>query len=104
MITSYILLTGAISDGVGEKVKGNSYYKNSSNILTVLTDMTTVDATVKIEATLVSNPDDNDWFDITPSIMLDGISTETVHGNFVWVRASVENYVSGIINSIAIQY
>ena len=61
---------------------------------------------VKWQASLSTQPADNDWFDLDDTAVGDGSTalTETgfrnFSGNFVWLRVSVTSFQAGTINRI----
>ena len=100
-----ILLENISGEIVGDAVKGNSYYRNTSNYTTLHVDLaTTLNATLRIEASLVEEPEDDDWVDVTPALAISGINSYVIPGNFVWIRATVTDYLAGTINSVKINY
>jgi hypothetical protein len=103
-ITTQILLSNASADTIGEAVKANAYYHRLSNYSTLNVDLSTLDANTQIQCTLNTNPNEDDWFDVTPTLITDGTQSYVIKGNFVWARAVVTDYVAGTINSITLEY
>lgn len=107
--------TGGIVNLVGEKQQGNGYSGFNNPNMTVNIQVVNFTGRVKIQASLVSDPSDNDWFDI----LLDGnayvqypqIPTRptgnpfgdtsslgfTFSGNYTWLRAVMDrSYITPI--------
>jgi hypothetical protein len=64
--------------------------------------------TITIEATLDSDPDTAAWFDAlaygdASSVLTQSIS-ESVVGNFTWLRAKVQTFDAGTINLVTATY
>jgi hypothetical protein len=93
---------------VSDKLKGDGYFGGSDGLHTIMCVATTeFVGTVTMQATLATEPADNDWFNINDSTVcytaLDTRTTSTADcvnfaGNFVWVRANVA------IDAGAVQY
>jgi hypothetical protein len=120
MITTQTLLTnvvhgtpsgrydGSSQDWLSDAVKAADYYQGRGGVQTVGFNVTGFTGTITIEATLDSNPTSADWFDtitygdastaITQSI------AESIVGNFTWLRARIEHFDSGTINSVTATY
>ena len=82
--------------------KGNGYYGYTDGLHTVSYKLTNI----KFQATLLQNPTDSDWFDVTSTTVGDGTNAVTGNfffnftGNFVWCRAHITNFSSGNINQV----
>jgi hypothetical protein len=85
---------------ISEKQKGDGYYGSSDGFHTVTYTVTPNFAgTLKVQASLMTQPASTDWFDVTnTSVVYDRINnipaTTTTNyvnfvGNFTWVRAKV---------------
>lgn len=82
-----------------EKVKGEGYYSSGDGLHTVsITTNRYFEGTVKIQATLASEPQESDWFDVKNTSVtyaqIDVRSSNSVDlfnftGNFVWVRGHI---------------
>ena len=90
----------------GENFKGDGYYGRSDGVHTVQTRVTSLIASVKIQATLATTPADTDWVDIETVVNGDGSTAITqgyltnFTGNYVWIRIAVTNFTAGTINTI----
>jgi len=86
--------------------KGNGYYGYTDGLHTVSYKLTNFIGIIKFQATLLQNPTDNDWVDITSTAVGDGVNGFTGNyffnftGNFVWCRAHITNFTSGQINQV----
>ena len=92
---------------VGEKFKGAGFYGLGNGLHTVSYQVTGFSGSIKTQATLATDPQDEDWFDVVGSDYTGANSTEVstanFTGNFVWVRAHV-TYTDGVVNRILINY
>lgn len=92
---------------VGEKYRGDGYRRSNDGFHTVGYYLKDFIGTVKIQATLATEPSDNDWFDVNNTSIGDGVSSISENlfrnftGNFVWIRVVVENFTAGSITKIA---
>lgn len=111
----------------GEAFKGDGYYGLGDGVHTVEIQISGFTGSILIQASLASSPTGSDWFSIpltlagsetlvidttgaiskinVPQIIQYTTATTSVKvynftGNFVWVRAIVENWTSGAINRI----
>lgn len=125
--TTLILLSQTTFSNVGNvtsyTVTGNrqqaaSYYIGNRDLQTVALSTVGVSGNIFIEASLATDPStDSDWFDVyeleananaangTPSKLASTTSLGVnIEGNFVWMRAKVEDFASGIIQYIKVSY
>jgi len=96
------------------KVKGDGYYKGGDGVHTYEIKVDGFYGTVKIEATLASEPTSDDWFDVSGTEHTADPSDSTVNrtgsymynftGNFVWLRAVISNFTDGTVNHIRVNY
>ena len=97
---------GSSSSFNSDKVKGDGYYGFADGVHTVQTRVTSLVATVKLQATLATTPADTDWVDIETVVNGDGSTAITqgyltnFTGNYVWIRVAVTNFTAGTINTI----
>lgn len=98
---------GVSPDFAGVPVKAAAYYTKNKSIQTVSWYLDNLEAVVYIEATLDSDPETADWFelfnvqDVGPVTEND---VENVEGNFTWIRARVEGFTAGEIIKISLSY
>lgn len=95
---------------VGDASKGDGFYGRSDGIHTVQYSIKGFTGTVIIEATLASEPVENDWFVVYeqfyPDLNAEPATTSKVTnftGNYVWIRAKVV-YTDGVVNSIMLNH
>jgi hypothetical protein len=101
----------AVETVIGDAFKGDGYYGRSDGFHTVQYTLDGFVGTIDIQATLAVDPTNADWFtvytqsypaDSTGSISGSFITNFT--GNYVWVRAYVNNWTDGTVNSIQLNH
>jgi hypothetical protein len=89
-------------------VPAANYYGGYGSIQTIRYELSGFVGIITIEATLNDLPDQAQWVDISErgdgSTSDTGVTTSTVTGNFTWLRARVENFDGGTINSVTVAY
>ena len=95
----------------GEKFKGDGYYGRSDGFHTVQYTLDGFVGTIDIQATLAVDPGDADWFTIYtqayPVVNDEGTTGSFMTnftGNYVWVRAYVNNWTDGSVNNIQLNH
>ena len=99
---------GSSQDWVSDAVKAAGYYRGRSGVQTMGFSVSGFTGTITIEATLDSDPDTAAWFDAleygdASSVLTQSIS-ESVVGNFTWLRAKVQTFDAGTINLVTATY
>jgi hypothetical protein len=102
---------------VGEKQQAAAFYLANSNLQTITWNLGNningnspvyFVGTIKIQASLVTNPGALDWFDVyTVSVSSTATGQSGFYnltGNYVWLRAVVTQWTSGPIQAIAVSY
>jgi hypothetical protein len=94
---------------IGEKCPAASYYLAGKNLQTVTWKTKNFKGIIKIQATLVENPtNDNDWVDVYKIDATQNILTQSsyanITGNFVWLRATIGLFTGGVVQSIKVSY
>jgi hypothetical protein len=113
----------------GEKFKGDGYYGRTDGLHTVQANVTGFTGNIAFQGTLEIDPDESDWstifidgvntstlgfVDTTGAITQSSGNSISVleldnktgslnynfTGNFVWIRAKVNNWTQGIVNSV----
>jgi len=124
--TTLILLpqTAYLNPGNGAPytVTGNSqpaaaYYLGNKDLQTVNIRLTNCTGNIVIEASLATDPTNDDWFDVymleananatpnsAPQIASNASVYTNVEGNFVYLRAKVEDFQGGGVNYIKVSY
>lgn len=97
-----------------DRQKAVGYYKSTSTSQTVRFSTNDFVGQIVLQGTLDADPtDDSDWFDaytFPGDSATDGstaITTTysiTLHGNFTWIRAQVQQFTDGVIDSITLTY
>ena len=98
----------------GEKYKGDGYYGRSDGLHTVQYNLTGLNGSVTIQATLAVSPIEDDWFTVyTKTYALSGSQSDSTNeklsnlvnftGNYVWIRARIE-YTDGTVNGIILNH
>lgn len=87
--------------------KGAGYHRTSNGLHTAIYSFNNFTGTVKIQATLSTDPKSTEWFDVDLTEYV-GDETSTTHsanftGNFVWLRAAY-NVQGGEITEIRYSY
>lgn len=101
--------TGNSMEAVGEKIRADAYYAQSDGLHSVAIHLQNFTGRIYIEATLISDPQENDWFPIIlsggsayveyplipgqPSSGLQGdtmVDAFTFQGNFLYLRARMD--------------
>lgn len=100
---------GSSLDWVSKSVIGANYYGGYRSTQTAITNLDSFVGKITIQGTLNSPEYDADWFDIAVYDFLDGtgetdVINNTFIGNFVFIRARIEGFTNGIINSITLSY
>ena len=98
-------------NGAPHTVTGNSqpaaaYYLGNRDLQTVNISLTNCSGNIVLEATLASDPTDEDWFRVYESEeSASNVSTYTnIEGNFVYMRAKIEDFNQGAVNYIKLSY
>lgn len=109
-------------NGAPYTVTGNSqpaaaYYLGNQDLQTVNISLTNCTGNIVIEASLATDPTSNDWFDVyelvananaspnsAPQIASNTRMYTNVEGNFVYLRAKVEDFQGGVVNYVKLTY
>ena len=99
---------GSSQDWFSDAVKAADYYRGRGGVQSIGFNVTGVTGRVFIDATLDSDPNSASWFDTltygSATVPLTEYTVESLLGNFTWIRARVEGFDSGVINSVTITY
>jgi len=87
------------------KYQGRGYYGYSDGFHTFGYKVTGLVGIVTVQASLATNPTEDDWFDTGSSFGDDttpftGSGFMNVTGNFVWIRLAITNFTAGTINRV----
>lgn len=101
----------------GNNQPGASYYLGNRDLQTVNYKLSNVTGNIIIEASLATTPTSNDWFKVfeveanvnavansAPQLASNASAYTNIEGNFVFLRAKVEDFQSGIVQFIKLSY
>lgn len=119
-VTSEIILSVQTHPGdstsqvvTGTSYKGDGYYNRSDGFHTVQYNVIGFVGTIKIQASLSTNPAEADWFAVSDSVHTststnatesNGSFIKNFTGNYVWVRAVINGWTSGTVSSILLNH
>jgi hypothetical protein len=96
---------------------GAGYYLGNRDLQTVNISLTSCVGNIVIEATLASAPNEIDWFKVyeleanafapansAPQIASNASMYTNVEGNFVYLRAKVEDFQNGGVDYVKLSY
>lgn len=113
--TTLILLPQTVyqnpGNGAPYTVTGNAqpaaaYYLGNRDLQTVNFNLSNASGNIVIEATLASDSANAEWFRVYEyNAESSNVSTYTnIDGNFVYIRAKVEDFNQGTVNFIKVSY
>lgn len=90
---------------VGLPFKGDGYYGRSDGLHTVQYTYTGLSGDIIIQATLVLDPIEDDWFEVHSYSANDETGSRIANftGNYVWLRAKLL-FTDGTVNSIRLNH
>lgn len=109
-------------NGASYTVTGNSqpaaaYYLGNRDLQTVNIKLNSVTGNIVIQASLATSPNDTDWFKVyelvananatpnsAPQLASNASVYTNVEGNFVYMRAKVEDFNNGTVQFIKLSY
>lgn len=100
---------GSSTDWNGVDQPAANYYGGFGGLQTVAYYLLNFQGRIVIQATLDSEPtEDGDWFEVDrfdadSSPATDNFSVN-ITGNFVWIRARVEDFTAGTITKLMVSY
>jgi hypothetical protein len=125
-VTTLILFPQTVyhnpGNGAPYTVTGNSqaaaaYYLGNQDLQTVNIGLSNCSGNIVLEATLASNPSETDWFKVyeleananaasnsAPQIASNAKIYTNVEGNFVYMRAKIEDFQGGVVNYVKLSY
>jgi hypothetical protein len=120
MITTETLLTnvvhgtpsgrydGSSQDWISDAVKAADYYRGRGSVQTIGFSVSGFVGEIVIEATLDTDPDSAAWFATltygNTAVATTQTISQAVTGNFTWIRARVQDFDAGAINSVTVTY
>ena len=96
----------SIQSVTGSMYKGDGFYNRSDGFHTTQFNLSNFLGDIIIQATLATTPAEEDWFDISDTLITngDGSQIKNFVGNYVWVRVKVSNWTAGSISSILLNH
>lgn len=104
-------------DVVGNKQPAAAYYLGNKDLQTVNINLAGVTGNIFIQASLATSPNEIDWFNVykleanasapantAPNVAAYINEAVNVEGNFVWMRAEVKDFQSGVVQFIKLSY
>lgn len=90
----------------GEYVPAAAYYLGNQDSQTICYSVSSMSGTIEIQATLASNPTDDDWFFVNDFDFDNDTTTgfSNINGNFVYIRAKITNFTGGIVQFVKLAY
>lgn len=122
MSNSEILLNSVSHNGqpdpqaiTGDKHPGDGYYGRSDGLHTVQYSLVGYQGTISIQATLATQPTEQDWFTVYTMPYQLSINQYTLGpqrlsniinftGNYVWIRAVLSEWVDGAVDFIRLNH
>jgi len=106
-----------VYDVVGDKKPAAAYYLGNKDLQTVNINLAGVTGNIFIQASLATTPTDIDWFNVyelqanagAPANTIPNVNAYlneavNIEGNFVWMRAKVQDFHSGVVQYIKLSY
>jgi hypothetical protein len=99
---------GSSADFVGDPQKAANYYRGRGGVQTLQWNLDGAQALITVQATLDADPATVQWFDIAAygntTTPVTAVHSDSVLGNFTWLRAAVTDFAAGNINSVTATY
>lgn len=94
---------------VGDDQPAASYFITPRALQTVNINLSDVNGNIIIQATLATNPGDNDWFKVYELVADSNANANSsmytnIEGSYVYLRAKVEDFSQGVINFVKLSY
>jgi hypothetical protein len=106
-----------IYDVVGVKNPAASYYVGSKDLQTINVNQVGLTGNIIVQATLATLPEITDWFQVykleanagapaNSELSVNSSVNEAVNivGNFVWMRAIIQDFNGGILQYVKVSY
>ena len=101
----------------GDQMQAAAYYLGNKDLQTVNVKLTAVTGNIVIQATLATSPSDSDWFKVyeleananatpnsAPQLASNASIYTNIEGNFVRMRAKIEDFNNGVVNFVKLSY
>jgi hypothetical protein len=106
-----------IYDVVGLKNPAASYYVGSKDLQTINVNQVGLTGNIIVQATLATLPEATDWFEVykleansgAPANSLPNFNSSineavNIEGNFVWMRAIIQDFNGGVLQYVKLSY
>jgi hypothetical protein len=83
-----------------------AYYLGNRDLQTVNLKLTNVTGNIVLEASLATTPTEQDWFEVGKYVANSSNTTTytNIEGNFVYMRAKVEDFAQGTVQYVKLSY
>jgi hypothetical protein len=94
-----------------------SYYVGSKDLQTINVNQVGLTGNIIVQATLATLPVDTDWFNVytleanagapantEPNLNSSVNEAINIEGNFVWMRAKIQDFASGVLQYVKLSY
>ena len=108
---------GAPYTVTGNTFPAAAYYLGNKDLQTVAVKLNQVVGNIVLEATLATNPTTTDWFEVykleantnapantAPQIASNASVYTNIEGNFVYMRAKIEDFDNGTVHYVKLSY
>lgn len=91
---------------VGETHPAAAYYVSNKDLQTLNYKLTGLTGNLVIEASLATLPTTSDWFTVFELVNVNSTVSSYINivGKFVYIRAKIDNYTTGIVDHIKLTY
>jgi hypothetical protein len=92
---------------VGNAVPAANYYGGQGAIQTLVANVAGFQGNITVEATLNDLQESAPWFEIANVIAANvttQVTSNTVIGNFTWLRATITDFAAGNVNTVNATY
>lgn len=109
--------TAVVYNVYGNQQPAASYYLSSQSLQTINLSCLAVTGNITIEATLISSPGPNDWFQTyqlvcnstapqgSPAYLASNAQLFTnITGSYVWMRATIYDFSAGVVQFVKLAY
>lgn len=101
----------AVYTVTGASQPAAAYYLGNKDLQTVNVKLSGVTGNIVIEASLATTPTSDDWFKVyeleanaNANVNSNASTYYNVEGNFVYMRAKIEDFSSGIVQFVKLSY
>ena len=108
---------GAPYTVTGNTFPAAAYYLGNKDLQTVATKLSQVTGNIVIEASLATQPSTTDWFEVykleananaapntAPQLASNSSVYTNIEGNFVYMRAKIEDFNNGTVQYVKLSY